>query len=313
MQSTSSYVSIEQISDQSVRPPEVLDFIEFEFDGIVFKVRGVLHGLTGGANREYIDLVNRSISSATGFVMTEKSMKTLYKGRIDKELDDWMPFRPRDAFRLGLRLYYLPSLLWMLVTEGFRERLTKKDRFETSGRTDWEQLGGSPLFHRLDPEFRRAMSGFPDSIRGIKRHLALRCGNPADENDKAVVPGRHWRFLNKIERFSIIPLRSVHMLAYARTYAKSRGIPEVSLFVGETHNTDMQAIARHWKEFEDLSKSAEKDAFWSIVDAADRAASKGASRTIQFARYLRYIGALTAPLAIPALALMAGAITLGSS
>jgi hypothetical protein len=60
----SDYVSPEMLADPATRPPELLDWIEFDFEGVTIRVRGVLHGLTGGANREYIDLVERSIRDA---------------------------------------------------------------------------------------------------------------------------------------------------------------------------------------------------------------------------------------------------------
>lgn len=306
MTTTLPYVSPDELTDPTVQAPEYLDSIDFEFDGIEFRVRGVLHGLTGGANREYIDLVNRSIASATGFVMTEKSMKALYKGRIDKELDDWMPFRPWDAFRLGARLYFTPSLIWMLLTEGFRERLTKRDAFDASGRTDLDQLGGSPLFHRLEPYERRRLSGFPSPIRGVMRHLSLRCGLSTDDADRPNVPGRHWAFLNKIEEVALIPLRSVHMLAYARGYAVSRGIKVLDIFVGETHNTDMHALATNWQDFVEARGTPEITEFWKIVNSAEAAAAGKVSKLKHYGRYLRYIGSVMAPLAILAAVAVGG-------
>jgi hypothetical protein len=43
----SDYVRPEMLADPEVRPPETLDWIEFDFEGVTFRVRGVLHGLTG--------------------------------------------------------------------------------------------------------------------------------------------------------------------------------------------------------------------------------------------------------------------------
>lgn len=299
------YVDPIQIADPATRPPDVLDWLEFKFEGITIRVRGVLHGLTGGANREYIDLVERSIADArkTGLVMAEKSMRSMYRARIDKELDDWLVFRPRDAFRLGARLYFTPSLLLMLVAGGFRERLTRADAFEVGGRIDPDLLGGSPLFHRIDPFERRALSGFPPPLEGVRRHLMLRAGVDVGDEGRAIVPGRHWAHLNKIERFSLIPIRSVHMLVYAAIYARRRGLGFVNVFVGETHNTDMKALAESW----DVLRSEDSvagEAFRKIVAVSARAAGGRMGRFERMARYAAYIGAVAAPLAITAAAIV---------
>lgn len=302
------YVDPMQIADPATKPPELLDWLEFKHEGITIRVRGVLHGLTGGANREYIDLVERSISDArrTGPVMAEKSMRSMYSARIDKELDDWLVFRPRDAFRLGARLYFTPSLLLMLVVGGFRERFTKADAFDAGGRTDPDLLGGSPLFHRIEPFERRALSGFPPPLDGVRRHLMLRAGMDVGNEGRAVVPGRHWAHLNKIERYSLIPIRSVHMLVYAAAYARRRGLGFVNVFVGETHNTDMKALAESWDVLRPEDSIVGK-AFREIVSTSARAAGGRMGRVERLARYAAYLGALAAPLALAAVAIVGAA------
>lgn len=293
----SDYVRPEMLADPEVKPPEMLDWIEFDFEGVTIRVRGVLHGLTGGANREYIDLVERSITAArgTGLVMAEKSMRSMYRAKIDKELDDWLVFRARDAFRLGAKLYFKPSLLWMLVSGGFRERLTARDEFDAGSRRDPDLLGGSPLFHRLDPYERRALSGFPGTLACVRRHLLLRIGATAGDVGRAVVPGTHWRHLNLIEKHSLIPIRSVHMLCYAASYARRKGVGLVNVFVGEMHNSDMAVLAREW---EDVARweGPEGDELRRLVMTARSAADGRMARVEKAARYLSYIGSLAAPL-----------------
>lgn len=289
--------SLEMLADPSVKPPELLDALEFDFEGVTIRVRGVLHGLTGGANREYIDRVERSIADArqTGLVMAEKSMCSMYRTRIDKELDDWLVFRARDAFRLGMKLYFKPSLLWMLVSGGFRERLAVRDEFDAGGRRDPDLLGGSPLFHRIDPYERRTLSGFPQTLACVRRHLLLRIGANVGDEGCAVVPGAHWRHLNLIEKHSLIPIRSVHMLCYAASYARREGVDLVNVFVGEMHNSDMAVLAREW---EDVARweGPEGDELRLLVMTARRAADGRMGRVEKVTRYLSYIGGLAAPL-----------------
>jgi hypothetical protein len=291
------YVSPEMLADPATRPPELLDWIEFDFEGVTIRVRGVLHGLTGGANREYMDLVERSIRDArgTGIVMAEKSMRSMYSAPIDKELDDWLVFRAGDAFRLGTKLYFTPSLLWMLVSAGFRERMTARDEFDAGRRRDPDLLGGSPLFHRIDPYERRALSGFPATLACVRRHLSLRIGADALDDGRAVVPGRHWRHLNSIERHSLIPIRSVHMLCYAASHARRKGVGLVNVFVGEMHNSDMAVLAREWDGVARW-EGPEGDALRRLVETARRAADGRMGRVEKAVRYLSYIGGLAAPL-----------------
>ncbi|NTF17030.1 hypothetical protein G6L37_01130 [Agrobacterium rubi] len=295
----SNYVRAEDLSDLSVVAPELLDWIEFAFEGVTVRVRGVLHGLTGGANREYLDLVERSINDArrSGIVMAEKSMRAMYRARIDKELDDWLVFRPGDAFRLGAKLFFTPSLLWMLVVGGFKERLTTRDEFDAGGRDDPDLLGGSPLFHRLEPSERRALAGFPGTLACVRRHLALRIGVPPGPDGRAEVPGKHWRHLNVIEQQSLIPIRSVHMLHYAVTYARRKGVPLVNVFVGEMHNSDMAVLARNWSAL-DAEDGPIADALRHLARTASRAAGGRMGMLEHTFRYLAYIGSLAAPLFI---------------
>lgn len=293
----SDYVRPEALADSEVRPPELLDHIEFDFEGVTIRVRGVLHGLTGGANREYIDLVERSITAArgTGIIMAEKSMRSMYRAKIDKELDDWLVFRSKDAFRLGMKLYFTPSLLWMLASAGFRERMTARDGFDAEGRRDPDLLGGSPLFHLIDPYERRALSGFPETLACVRRHLALRVGAIAGDDGRAVVPGTHWRHLNLIEKHSLIPIRSVHMLCFSAGYARRKGVDTVNVFVGEMHNSDMAVLAREW---DDVARwdGPQGDELRRLVETARRAADGRMGSVEKAVRYLSYIGWLAAPL-----------------
>ncbi len=219
----------------------------------------------------------------------------MYRARIDKELDDWLVFRARDAFRLGTKLYFTPSLLWMLVSVGFRERMTARDEFDTDGRRDPDLLGGSPLFHRIDPYERRALSGFPETLACVRRHLLLRVGAAVGGDGRAVVPGTHWRHLNAIEKHSLIPIRSVHMLCYAASYAKRNGERLVNIFVGEMHNSDMAVLAREWEAVSRWG-GPEGDELRRLVDTARRGADGRMGRLEKTVRYLSYIGGIAAPL-----------------
>lgn len=136
-------LQIEKLADRSLATPELLDFITFDFRGITFRVRGVLHGVTGGASREYIDLVKRSIQAATGFVMMEKNMSVMYGVPNVKELDDWLVLRFRDVLLFSCKFYFIPRNLIGLAWKSVIERLRRQDPFIKGGQVDFTLIGGS--------------------------------------------------------------------------------------------------------------------------------------------------------------------------
>jgi hypothetical protein len=293
-------LKVEDIFDTSLTPPEELDFITFEFRGITFRVRGVLHGVTGGASKEYIDLVKRSIKAATGFVMVEKNMSVLYGAPQAKELDDWLVLRFRDALMLSVKFYLNPMRAAQLARQMIKERLAKRDPFIVGGCKDETLIGGTPLFHYLDPIERRGVAGFPPPLKGLRRHLSLRAGEPDDGRDKAIVPTGEWTFLNAVEREVSIPLRSLHMLFFAWSYAKLHGLKELDLFVGETHNTDIAEFAAH---ADDLPGAAglndnQVRVLHSLIDQAMAMAALSTFSVRRLSRYASYMLALAIPITL---------------
>ena len=118
------------IQTDDIEPPKKLDYIEFEFRGVTVRSFGILHGVTGGLNKEYRDFIKKSIAEVEGFKIAEKGMKTLYKGcGIDKELEDWLVLSPVDTFFMGLHLVLDPRTLRMITIDPIVEMLTQKDPF----------------------------------------------------------------------------------------------------------------------------------------------------------------------------------------
>lgn len=239
----------EELQNSTNEPPESMDYLEFDYEGITFRVFGILHGITGGLNQEYLKFVKDSIRSIDGIKLAEKGMKQLYSGcGIDEELEDWLVLRRVDSLTMGFQLLSDPRCFWMITVDALREKLRKKDPFISNVRKHIAQLGESPYFHTIDEYQRRELIGFLASKEAISKDLHsmsrwYRSILPKPRHTKIEHP--QWHRLLLLERVMHIPCRSVHMLHYALAYAKKHDHKLVNLFVGETHNTDMHYLADH--------------------------------------------------------------------
>jgi hypothetical protein len=255
--------TLEELQQSVSMPPEGLDYLEFDYEGITFRTFGILHGITGGLNQEYLNFVKDSIRSTEGVKLTEKGMKQLYPDcGIDEELEDWLVLRKIDCITMGFQLIADPKCLWMITIDALREKLRKKDPFIVNDKKNITKLGESPYFHYLDENIRRELIGFLPSKEAILKDL-----HSMSKWYKAILPkSRHvkidhpqWHRILLLERIMHIPCRSIHMLHYALAYAKEHDHKLVNLFVGETHNTDMHYLAKHSQSFYgSLEKESQK-------------------------------------------------------
>ncbi|MFC7633411.1 hypothetical protein ACFQVB_38305 [Paraburkholderia humisilvae] len=216
--------------------PGQLDAVSFTYRGVQCHVYGVLHGLRGGTNRQYREFVNRTIRAAPGLRFGETQFRRLYEG-LDVEMDDWLEFPLRDAFMTQIAASLMPWRFARVVWQARRERRTLTDRFGAGGVRRLQDIGGSPAFHLLSPDERRRVAGFlpPHAYLVENCRRRRRTGRFAGP----VFPDNDWFWLARIEPYINIPLRSIHMLEYAVERARLANTDEVSLFVGEIHNSDM--------------------------------------------------------------------------
>lgn len=265
---------IERLNSDSLlksknEPPASLDYLEFIFDGVTFRAYGILHGITGGLNRDYREFVKDSIRTIDGVKLAEKGMKQLYRDcSIDAELEDWAVLRPIDSLVMGFQLIADPRCLWMITIDALREQWRKCDAFIANNRTNITDLGESPYFHYLDEQERREIAGFLPSQQAIRNDL-----KSMTHWYSAIIPKpRHkkidhpqWRRLLLLERVMHIPCRSIHMLHYALAYAKRHNYPQVNLLVGETHNTDMQFLAKNINTFKNTLTDQQVNVMQKII------------------------------------------------
>lgn len=230
-----SYSSWNSIQGGHVERPETLDAITVNYKDVTVHVYGVVHGITGGANQSYVRLVNKTIRLAEGPRLCEKSMKMMYDG-LDQDVFDWLQIPFKDSFGFGLSLTLNPRALWLIIRTMIREK-AKSSQFGNKNVHIQGDLGGDALFHMLDPNQRRTLAGFPSPEDYLRLNLLRR----KREDDRSLVFGDHnWEWLSYAEKYANIPMRSVHMIEYAVAWARREKQSVVSLFVGESHNTDIQ-------------------------------------------------------------------------
>lgn len=218
--------------------PTRLDSINLTYKGINFHIYGILHALTGGNNQEYVQHVNDTIKESKGLKLGEKSMLKMYKG-LDEEVDDWIQMPLKDVFHLTLNLVKNPFNWYKIGKTIFKEKFTKYDRFGKDGLKKIEDIGGSMAFHAIDPYVRRQLTGFPSPKEYLIQNFARR--NYKTNFYAPRFPDKDWSWLTLIEPHANIPCRSIHMIETAVDIANSKNVTEVSLFIGENHNTDI-----HW-------------------------------------------------------------------
>lgn len=265
-------ISSEELLISNNPPPETLDYLEFDYKGVTFRCFGILHGITGGLNRNYREFVKDSIRKIDGVKLAEKGMKQLYRGcGIDAELEDWAVLRPIDSLVMGFQLIADPRCLWMITVDALREQWRKSDAFITNDRTNISDLGESPYFHYLDEQERREIAGFLPSEQAISNDLKSMTHwysaiAPKPRHKKIEHP--QWRRLLLLERIMHIPCRSIHMLHYAVAYAKKNNHQTINLLVGETHNTDMQFLAKNMKTFKNTLMDKQVNVMQKIISKA---------------------------------------------
>ena len=266
---TTRYFPIGEILSSPTPVPAQLDSIEFTYRGIRCHVFGVLHGLTGGTNSLYRDLVNDTIRVAPGLKFGETRFSLHYRG-IDVEMDDWLEIPACDAFLIRFVLSATPARIFRVWNCARRERKARTDRFGAGGVRRLQDIGGSPAFHSISPTERRHIAGFLPPYEYLRENClrrlnARQCAAPA-------LPDPGWFWMAAIEPYANIPLRSIHMLEYATECALLKGAAEISIFVGETHNSDMEWYAR-WSSDSETDRLVQQTVVATVTRARSYAAS----------------------------------------
>lgn len=219
--------------------PTHIDKISLVVDDISIDVYGILHGVFGGANKDYVNAVNRTIEQSKGVRYCENSMSKLYEGLGDGlgiDLHDWLSLTNREVFNFSFRTLISPRFWGSIFRAGYHEKFSKPS-FGEDGIYTIPDAASSTHFHLLDPEERRLVCGLPDAEEYLKLNIMRREGK-ADKRFR--FPDKNWIWLEVAEPYACIPLRSAHMIESVIFHAKKNNHKEISLFVGEIHNTDIK-------------------------------------------------------------------------
>ena len=299
-----SYFDLDTVLREETQSPNILDEIETSYKGVKFHIYGILHGVTGGANREYRDMVRNTISQAQGIKMGEKGLKLPYP-KIEVDLEDWAPMSFIDSFLLTLRVVCTPSAIGSIIYGAITEPQRKEDPYGKNGYGRLQDLGSSPRFHLVDPLVRRALVGFPSPEKYLHINLDRKRGLKSPE--PIHFPDPNWAWLTTIEPVANISLRSLHMLEFATKTAQLMNKDEVSLFVGEIHNTDIHWLSENLYDNGIKGNWAKEDI--KILNEVRKTAEdmanevyKGDAMILRRAAYLSGLGLGASPIAAAACA-----------
>ena len=198
-------------------PPAELEPVTVSCGERQFAVYGVIHGMIGGASKEYKAFVNTRTRSLP-LIGFENGLKLFYPCQRGFTIPDYVAMGVRGSLVTGLQVGLLfPVLVFESLREAFK--LGGSDDGE-----DWDPVDYTPSYHALDPELRRGVEPDPPlpSRLQIEYELA-RWGSlgAAWANPSAIVP------------------RSMFMAGYALGYAEREGLGHLDLVVGDLHTMEI--------------------------------------------------------------------------
>lgn len=216
-------------------PPERLDYIGVDSEGVHFRVYGVIHGWTGGVSRDYRDLVRKSLCDEKELVF-EKMLGRFYgQAEMERtvETPDFVVLRRRGQFALGLRVMLIwPLFVLLSLKEILRELLTKSRQVVPG---DPSSFADGVYYHNIDPELRRGLDGSLPTRLQIEYEM------------------EHWgRWKGLLDSYLLLAVvpRSAYIAEFARAWAECKrrelteggesadGV-EVAVVVGDRHLTEV--------------------------------------------------------------------------
>lgn len=238
----SQYYSLEEA--MNMVSPQTIDYVEFDYKDIHYRVYGFLHGISGAPNEEYRRIVRNSVCEAPGLIIGEQGLnKKAVNLGIPYSLNDFLPVGFKMATRIGWKMSLFSKTFWHIMRTAIVEKTNFANPMTENRLHGLVDLCNSSNFHLIEPHLRRKLAGFPSSKEYLELNIARKY-----HDDKTLgprFPVHEWRWLTDIEPYADIPLRSIHMLEYSNTLAKLLNQDTVSLFVGETHQTDMLWLANN--------------------------------------------------------------------
>ena len=200
-------------------PPARLEPLEVERDGVTYAIYGVIHGLVGGHDRDYKELVNAALRELPHTVF-EDGFGWFYPSQSAETIPDQTVAGFLGAVRIGLYVgIEFPLMLLELVAELLKLKLP-------FGGAEGDLLDYDARFHTLDPEVRRGVEPDPPLPSRVQIDLELQ-----DWDAHGWLAG--WK-----EPGAIVP-RSMFMAGYAVGVSERRGVSRVDLVIGDLHTMEV--------------------------------------------------------------------------
>ncbi|MEZ6183961.1 MAG: hypothetical protein R3F62_03005 [Planctomycetota bacterium] len=198
--------------------PAELEPVTVTREGRTYGIYGVIHGMIGGASKEYKQFVNARTKSLP-LIGFENGLRMFYPSQRAFTIPDYVAMGVKGSVVTGLQVGLMFPLL---VFESLREVLKLGGGAEEE--EDWDPVDYTPAYHALDPELRRGVEPDPPLPSRLQIEYELgRWGSwgAAWENPAAIVP------------------RSLFMAGYALGYAEREGLETLDLVVGDLHTMEI--------------------------------------------------------------------------
>lgn len=210
-------------AEYNAASPQQLDYLEVESGGVDYRVYGVIHGWTGGSSDEYRRLVTDGIKKEPD-ILYEKMLGRFYgAGGQMVQMPDFCMLGRLGQFVLGLRVMLIWPLFvllagWDILRELFSRRSTEDAAHYNN-----------VYYHNIDPELRRGLDGaLPAPLQG----------------EYEFSHWRRWRGYANAELLLAVAPRSAYMAEFAREWARSKGLAQLALVVGDRHLTEVAHYLR---------------------------------------------------------------------
>ena len=216
--------------------PESFDPVLCERDGVTYQIYGVIHGLIGGDDKTYKKFVSDPIGKPD-YVIFENGLNYFYKHKAGTVIPDFMVLGILGSLALGFHVgIYFPRLIWDIAREIIKP---------ANNRAAEDGFIYDPTYHAIDPEIRRGVEPDPPLPSRLQIDYEM----------------TRWDFSGPfgrvIDPFSIVP-RSMFMAGFIVGHARTRGMTEVPVVVGDLHTMEIVRFLENGSLDHPVFKSGER-------------------------------------------------------
>lgn len=186
-------------------------------DGVEYHIYGVIHGMLGGDDKDYLRFVSKPIASAD-HVLFENGLNYFYKHKSGQVIPDFAVLGLSGSLSMGFYVgLSFPLHLWELFTEFFKR---------SKGRNASEGFLFDSRYYSLGPELRRGVEPQPPLPSRLQIELEMGTWSRSPFRSRIKDP------------FALVP-RSMFMAGYAVGVSRARTGRPVVLVVGDLHTMEI--------------------------------------------------------------------------